>query len=63
MATKQVFTIAISGCSSAGKTTLALLLSEIFADLSVDGSCRLLLLFYSVVLGSPLGDGGFGDGH
>jgi hypothetical protein len=35
---KPLFTIAISGCSSAGKSTLAFLLSEIFSDIEVDVS-------------------------
>lgn len=33
--TPKVLTVAISGCSSSGKTTLALLLSEIFSPLSI----------------------------
>lgn len=46
---KPLFTIAISGCSSAGKSTLAFLLSEIFSDVEVDlNSKSLLSLFISV---------------
>jgi uridine kinase len=36
-----VFTIAISGCSSAGKSTLAFLLGEIFGDVWVGKLFRL----------------------
>ncbi len=35
MTMNQAFTIFISGCSSAGKSTIALLLSEIFAEVRV----------------------------
>ena len=50
---KPVFTIAISGCSSAGKSTLAFLLSEIFSDVEVDLNSKCLLSL-SIAAGSLL---------
>ena len=50
---KPVFTIAISGCSSAGKSTLAFLLSEIFSDVEVDLNSKCLLSL-SITAGSLL---------